>query len=266
MADLLDQDLTDGRIERVDATGASGEFVDLSDVRLRMVDLRGARLDGVAFDDTRIRGAEITNLELSGEIGRLVVNGVDVTAYVDQQLRHRHPDYARMRPTTADQVRAAWDIVERRWDDTVDRARRLDPDLLHERVDGEWSFVETLRHLVFATDSWVNGVLLGDPLPWHPLALPHSELPDHPDVPRDLQARPDLDEVLAARAARQATVRGYLADLTDEQLDGHTTPVEGLAAPGADSWPVRRVVHVVLNEEWWHREYAERDLDVLAGE
>jgi hypothetical protein len=45
----------------------------------------------------------------------------------------------------------------------VDRARRLRPELLHESVGGEWSFIETLRHLVFATDSWISGRSLATP-------------------------------------------------------------------------------------------------------
>jgi DinB superfamily len=36
--------------------------------------------------------------------------------------------------------------------------------LLHESVGGEWSFIETLRHLVFATDSWIRRAILGDPI------------------------------------------------------------------------------------------------------
>jgi hypothetical protein len=30
----------------------------------------------------------------------------------------------------------------------------MDPELLNRRVNGEWSFTETLRHLVFVTDAW----------------------------------------------------------------------------------------------------------------
>jgi hypothetical protein len=33
------------------------------------------------------------------------------------------------------------------WDGTVERARGLDPELPHESVHGEWSFIQTLRHL-----------------------------------------------------------------------------------------------------------------------
>jgi hypothetical protein len=48
-----------------------------------------------------------------------------------------------MRPTEPAGFREAWDIVERLWDGTVARARGMDPALLHESVDAEWSFIET---------------------------------------------------------------------------------------------------------------------------
>lgn len=51
---------------------------------------------------------------------------------------------------------AACGILEALWARTVERARRLPPELLHESVDGEWSFIETFRHLVFATGSWIR--------------------------------------------------------------------------------------------------------------
>jgi hypothetical protein len=50
----------------------------------------------------------------------------------------------------------------------------LPPDLLHERIDGEYSFIETLRHLVFATDAWVRHAILGYPEPYSPLGLPRA--------------------------------------------------------------------------------------------
>ena len=130
-----------------------------------------------------------------------------------------------MRPTDAAGYREAWDVVERRWAGTVERARTLPADRLHERVDGEWSFIETLRHLVFATDAWVRRALLGDPEPWDALDLPHDDMPDSPPVPRDREARPSLDEVLALRADRMATVRRVVDGLTDERLADETAPV-----------------------------------------
>jgi hypothetical protein len=168
-----------------------------------------------------------------------------------------------MRSTDPQGFRVAWDTLERLWEDTVDRARRLDPPLLHERVKGEWSFIETQRHLVFATDAWINRALLGDPSPWHPLDLPHDEMADQPSVPRDHDARPSLDEVLELRADRQAVVRRVIEDLTDEQLGASTTAVAEPGYPESVSFSVQRCVGCIVNEEFWHRTYAERDLAVL---
>ena len=72
----------------------------------------------------------------------------------------------------------------------------LDPGLLHESVDGEWSFVETLRHLAFATDAWIRRAVLGDPSPWDPLDLPWDEMPDMAGIPRDRDVRPPLEAAL----------------------------------------------------------------------
>jgi hypothetical protein len=169
----------------------------------------------------------------------------------------------KMLPDDADGFREAWDILERLWQQTVERARGMAPELLHERVEGEWSFIETLRHLVFATDAWVKRTILGEPSPWDPLDLPHDEMPDRPSVPRDRGARPSLDEVLALRVDRMATVRQVIADLTDEKLSDTTEPVMEPGYPEQEGFAVRDCLRVILNEEWEHRLYAERDFDVL---
>jgi DinB family protein len=172
-----------------------------------------------------IRGAALVNVDMRGEIKNLRVNGVDVVPLVEAELNRRYPDRVKMRLTDADGFREAWNILERLWQRTVERACGMAPEVLHERVDGEWSFIETLRHLVFATDAWVKRAILGEPSPWDPLDLPHDEMPDEPSVPRDRGVRPSPDEVLALRADRMATVRQVVADLTDEKLAG------GVGAP-----------------------------------
>jgi hypothetical protein len=139
----------------------------------------------------------------------------------------------------------------------------LPPDLLHESVDGEWSFIQTLRHLVFATDSWIGRAILGDPSPWDPLGLPWDEMPDTPGVPRDRDARPSLNTVLELRRDRMSRVRQVIVGLTETSLDGVTVPVDGPGCPPARDFPVRECLLIILNEEWEHRLYAERDLDVL---
>jgi uncharacterized protein YjbI with pentapeptide repeats len=253
MADFTHENLTGSRFEDVYLTGA----------RFHNIDLTGARFDLVDLTGVTIRGSALVNVDISGEIENLRVNGVDVVPLVEAELNRRYPDRVKMRPADADGFREAWAILERLWPRTVERARGLDPELLHERVDGEWSFVETLRHLVFATDAWVRRAVLGEPAPWDPLDLPHDEMPDDPSVPRDRGARPSLDQVLALRADRMATVRQVLADLTDEQLAGRTEPVPEPGYPEPESFAVRRCLQAILSEEWQHRLYAERDLDAL---
>jgi uncharacterized protein YjbI with pentapeptide repeats len=238
-----------------DLTGSRFTDVNLSDARFRSLLLSGATFRGVYAE----------RLELDGEIQRLLVNGVDVMPLVEAELNRLEPDRAKMWPEDADGFRAAWDILERRWAQTVARAQALPPELLHQRVDDEWSFVETLRHLVFATDAWVRRALLGDPAPWDPLDLPFDEMPAAPGVPWDRDARPSLEQVLALRADRQATVRQVLADLTDARLAEKTAPVSGPGWPPPESFPVAECLTVVLSEEWEHRRYAERDLDALSA-
>ncbi len=246
-----------------DLTGSRFEDVYLTDARFRDVDLTNARFHLVDLTGVVVRGAALVNVDISGEVENLRVNGVDVAPLVEAELNRRYPDRVKMRPADADGFREAWDILGRLWEQTVERARGMTPELLHERVDGEWSFIETLRHLVFATDAWVKRAILGEPSPWDPLDLPHEEMPDQPGVPRDRGARPSLDEVVALRADRMATVRQVLADLTDEKLAGMTEPVLEPGYPEPESFAVRRCLRAILNEEWEHRLYAERDFDVL---
>ncbi len=239
MASFTGENLTGYRFEDVYLTDARFRDVDLTNARFHLVDLTGAV----------IRGAALVNVDITGEIENLRVNGVDVVPLVEAELDRRYPDRVKMRPADADGFRDAWSTLEPLWQQTVERA--------------EWSFIETLRHLVFATDAWVKRAILGEPSPWDPLDLPHDEMPDEASVPRDRDARPSLDEVLALRADRMTAVRHVLADLTDEKLAGMTEPVTEPGYPEQESFAVRRCLQAILNEEWLHRLYAERDLDVL---
>jgi len=86
---------------------------------------------------------------------------------------------------------------------------------------------------------------------------------DTPGVPRDRAARPSLETVLALRRDRMSTVRALVDGLTDASLNASTEPVDGPGWPPPRRFPVRECLLVVLNEEWEHRRYAERDLAVL---
>lgn len=245
--------------------GARFEETTLRDAVFHDVDLAGATFDNVDLSGATVRGARLVDVTLDGDIRNLKVWGIDVIPLIDAELNRLYPGRERMSPTNADGYREAWDLLEQLWAETVAKARRLRPALLHESVDGEWSFIETLRHLVFATDAWVRRAVLGEPEPWDPLDLPHDEMHDTPPVPRDRTARPSLDEVLVLRAQRMAIVRALLANLTDERLTERTTPVAGPGYPASESYLVGECLSTVLGEEFEHRRYAERDLATLAA-
>ena len=243
---------------------ADFDHQDLRASRFYEVDLRGSSFREVYFKDVTMRGVVLDDVAIDGEFRNLVLNGVDVAPLVEAELDRRDPERAKMRPSDPEGYREAWNVVERLWAGTVERARGFPPQQLHESVDGEWSFIETLRHLAFATDAWVRRGVLGDPAPWDPLDLPWDGMEDTPGVPRDRGVRPTLDEVLRLRHDRMATVRHVVDGLTPESLAASTEPVDapGWPPPGR-SFPVSECLLTVLNEEWHHRLFAERDLDAL---
>lgn len=253
MAEFIDADLRGARFERADLSGTL----------LRDVNLAGARGHELNLTGARLRGVELVDVEIYGEIQNVTINGVDIWPLIDAELNRRYPDRAKMRPTDPAGFIEAWDVIERLWRQTVDRARGFPPELLHESVDGEWSFIETLRHLVYASESWVSRAILGDPSPWDALSLPWDGMPDTPGTPRDREARPSLDAVLELRRDRQATVRRVIEGRTDATLAEDTKAVQAPGWPPPRSFPVRQCLLIVLNEEWEHRLYAERDLTAL---
>ena len=263
MADFHQQDLADSRFEQVHLQRAAFHQVRLNDAEFNDVDMTGAQFREVFFKDVVMRGVALQNVRIEGELEGVTVNGVDVGPLVQAELERREPDLAKMRPTDPDGFREAWDLLERLWAGAVERARALPEAALHESVEGEWSFVETVRHLSFATECWLLRAILGDPRPWAPLSLPWDQMPDTEGVPRDRAARPSLDEALALRLDRQAAVRRYLEVLDDATLASDTVPVDGPGWPEPRSYPVRECLLTLLNEEWWHRQFALRDIAVL---
>jgi hypothetical protein len=253
MTDFVDQDLSGSRFERVS----------LRDATMRRVDLSGVDVRGAAFHGARLIGVEMANAEITGEFENVTINGVDIGPLVEAELNRRMPDRVKMRPTDADGFREAWATLERLWDGTIGTARSLPPAALHDRVNGEWSFVETLRHLSFASAAWVGRMILGEPSPWHPLDLPWDEAPGWDGIPWDRDARPALEDVLVLRRDRQAMVGGVIAALTDEQLATQVSRTEP-GWPRIEQFPLAECLLIVLNEEWEHRLYAERDLAALS--
>jgi hypothetical protein len=236
---------------------------------------RGARFvdadfSGAVFRSCDLRGVKVVDswlgeVSLSGEVRKVVVNEVDVTGFVEAELDRRHPERVQLREArTPDDFRAMWATVERLWGETMARAERLPAPARHEQVDGEWSLLETLRHLVFVADAWASRTILDVERPYHRLGYCHSSHPRDAALALglDLDARPSFDEVMAVRADRMAVVRRIVDGVTDGEL---TRSCSRPPAPGYPEEPrtVGRCLRVVMAEECEHRRYAERDLAVL---
>lgn len=242
---------------------------DLSGSHFENVDLSGSELRDLMMRDVRIVGAWVENMEIDGAIeGKLLVNDVDVVPYVEAELNQRHPGreaIVAVRRGDADAFRRAMHVVDDAWGATNARLRRLSAEQVHERVRGEWSAVENLRHLIFAIDAWASRALLGIESPYAPLGLPHSEMGDIAGVPNDPDARPSLEDVIAVHDGRLAVVRQLIEELTDERLAGRTEPNRTAGYPPADSYEVRRCLVACVVEEWEHRRFIERNLDLMGA-
>lgn len=222
------------------------------------MDLSGARIRSAFLRDVVITDGWLDGVRIEGEVRSLTVNGVDVADYVDAELDRRHPERLGLRAEDVAGLRQAWDEATARWEATVERARQLPPERLDERVDDEFSFVETLRHLLMGFDRWLSGPVFGDPEPHlHPYGMPFEGAEGDEVRGLDPDADPSLDEVLAVRRERQDRLAAFLRTATDDDL--HRT----VASPNGGETTVRHAIQVVLKEAWWHHQYAVRDLAVL---
>ena len=194
------------------------------------------------------------------------INGVDIAPLIEAELDRRDPDRPKMRPSDAAGFREAWTSSSGAGPRPSTVPDGSPPELLHERVDGEWSFIETLRHLVFATDAWV--------LPGGPRRPRRRGTRSTCRTTRCPTARPCRVTATPARrstrcsrcaptgwppCAASSTVSPTSASRSE------TEPVDEPGYPEPEAIPCAECLRTVLNEEWQHRLYAERDLDALAA-
>jgi hypothetical protein len=156
----------------------------------------------------------------------------------------------------------AWAMTERLWSGTITRARKQPEPVLHEQVGGEWSFVQTQRHLVLATDCWLRRMVKGIAKPYHPWGLAGSWLTNPRRWGIDPDANPSLDEVLDVRRERMDEVSAVIVGAKAEDLERNCVPPDTPGHPRKDH-TVLQCLHVILKEEWQHHRYAVRDLEVL---
>jgi hypothetical protein len=237
---------------------------DLRGAEFAGADLRGARFVGADLSDVVMRGVEMQRAEIDSPWlfegdGFLRVNGVDVLPLVDAELNRRFPGRADRHAGDPDGLRAAWAALERTWAATLDRVAAMPAGTVDVSVAGEWSFAQTLRHLVLATDMWLGGAILEREQPFHPLALVDSGTKEGFDMSVLATETPSYAEVVEARAGRVAMVRDFLAGVSPRELAAtRRNPHE----PERQE-TVLSCLHVILEEEWEHNRYAVRDLDAI---
>ena len=238
---------------------------DLQGAEFVGADLRGARfveadLSGVVLRGVDVHGADIDAPWIFDGESFLRVNGVDVIPFVEAELNRRFPGRADRRAGDPDGLRAAWAALERTWAGTLERVAAMPAGTVDVSVGGEWSFAQTLRHLVLATDMWLGRAILEVEQPFHPIGLADTgtEL-DGLDMSIFATATPSYSEVLEARAGRVAMVREFLATVTSGELAAaRRNPHD----PGCPETTLS-CLHVILEEEWEHHRYAVRDLDAI---
>jgi hypothetical protein len=227
---------------------------DLTDAEFRECDLTRARLIGVVMQDAVIDGL----------VSNLVVNGVEVTSYVEAELDRRHPVRLLIRSADPADLQEASRQLRARWAETLGRLQGMPRGSEHRRVGGEWSAVETLRHLVFVHDSWFRRCCLGSARLFTAIGLASGFVPDQDEQGLDRAAAPSLAQVLAVRDVQGAELKRWLSTVTADELSA-PAPV-----PAGQGWPpyargksVLECMHAVLNEEWAHHGFCMRDLDLL---
>ncbi len=194
-------------------------------------DLTGAEFRECDLSRVRMVGVVMQDAEIDGLVTNLVVNGVEVMSYVEAELDRRHPVRLLIRSDEPDDLREAWRQLRADWATTAERVRSMPVNSEHHGVDGEWSIVETLRHLAFVHDSWFRRCVLGLTEPFTAMGLgPPSVMAQEDGL--EPAAQPSLDEVRTVRVRQAATIETWLDQVTPHQL-AQTAPV-----PDDDRWPL----------------------------
>jgi hypothetical protein len=236
--------------------GQEFEDQDLTDSVFWGVYLKNVHFRDADFTGTTMFHVMLKDVTIDGEIEHLVVNGVDVTDFVNQNDRW-YPLRSMLTPGDSAAALAAWDLLDARWNDALARAGGMTDEQRRQSVNGEWSFIQTLRHLLMAMDKWFTLPVLGE-AEMHPFILPNSGSDDRQWPGRDAAADPSYDEVCEARAQRSAAFREFIGTVSTDELARATTVLENGEAT------VEQCLHVVFEEEFEHLRYALRDLDLLS--
>jgi hypothetical protein len=229
---------------------------DLQGVEFRECDLSGARLIGVVMQDAVIDGL----------VGNLVVNGVEVSGFVEAELDRRNPVRLLIRSEDPADLRKAARQLRDDWAATIERIRRT-PGIERRSVNDEWSAAQTLRHLVFVHDSWFRRCCLGSTELFTPMGIGPDVEPYRGAHGLDLSVDPDFEEIVGIRYAQTAELEAWLGQVTDEQLAAQApVPADDVWPPYARGRSVLRCLRTVLNETFEHHGFCVRDLDLIEAQ
>ena len=151
-------------------------------------------------------------------------------------------------------VKAARD----RFEATIARASSLSEDQRLQRVDREWSTVESLRHIVLIVDLWLSRAVKGEQAPFHPMALPPSFMPPtlFPDSGIDPDARPSFADACEVTRGRLIGLAQYMDALTPAEL---ARPIK------AHAGTVGGALGIIFDELAAHDRFMNRDLTLLGA-
>jgi hypothetical protein len=138
---------------------------------------------------------------------------------------------------------------------TITRASALTEEQRRQRVDDEWSTIESLQHVVFVIDVWLGRTIKGESDPFHPIGLPPHFIPRVlPGSSIDAQADPTFDEACEILRGRLATLADYCDAITPDDL---AHPIGGHAETVAGG------LGVIFDELTFHNYFMNRDLDAI---
>lgn len=222
----------------------------------------GVNLQRTLFRDADLSGARFfhtswSKVSVDGIVDGLVVNGVDVTQFVNANDRW-YPLRTQLEPSTSADLRRTWATLCDEWTSVIHRAATMGAGTETRSVNGEWSLSDTLRHLVFAMDKWFCWPILGE-RSFASIGLPNSgsQALDWPGLERS--AAPGYDAVLAVRREYVERFTDYIAGVDLGALPSTVEVIENGGVPAVMCF------HVVLEEEFEHLRYILRDLDAIAA-
>ena len=218
----------------------------------------GVNLKGTLFRDADFAGSHffhvsMANVSVDGVINGLVVNGVDVTDYVNSHDRW-YPLRNQLSPEDEDGLRHTWSQLVAEWNTLYEFVEALPAGATEVSVDGEWSFRDTLRHMVFVHDKWFNWPFLGE-RSFDAIGLPNTGSQGFAWPGLDLAAEPSFDEVIAQRRLHVESFGRYLDGLELARLPKEVEILENGVVPSVMCF------HAVLEEEFEHLRYAWRDIE-----